>query len=376
MQDQIYGFIQNFQEMAYISEVVAFLRPALILLCALVLFNLPTLIYKVGMYVRGLLYLLFCNDKSWKKPQDPSIVVDPILKQENESADYENVVERKTIYFVRHGESTWNDTFNKGSHRSTATFVIGFIPGLIKAVLFEIYLILSGKIDSWFYDSPTSILGLKQVEELHKFLTGDFDGNDKVGHHVAVLMAKADAPRSKLVSSSLRRAVCTVAGGFQDRLNRRPTEKVLVMPSLQEISRNPDTLSITPAHMQIEASWIDKGSQVCDFQNIYRDQIDMSLHTGNKPISTRGLKRMRKFCDFVFSSSIQERYIVVGGHSIWFRSFFRTFLPYNIDHDGKNKKVVNCGIVAFTLIKVVRKSGQPTYMIDPKSVETVYGGFH
>ena len=137
----------NFQEMASVSEIVSFVRQALILFCAMVLFNLPTLIYKVGMYLRGILYLLFCNDKSWKKPQDPSIVVDPILKQENESADYESVVERKTIYFVRHGESTWNDTFNKGSHRSKATFVIGFIPGLIKAVLFELYLIFSGKID-------------------------------------------------------------------------------------------------------------------------------------------------------------------------------------------------------------------------------------
>ena len=216
---------------------------------------------------------------------------------------------------------------------------------------------------------------MNQVKELHKFLTGDFDDDDVVGHHVAVLMAKPDAPRSKIVSSSLRRAACTVAGGFQDRLSRRPTEKVLVLPSLQEISRNPDTLSITPAQTQIQASWIDKGSTICDFQTIYRDQFDMSLHR-NKPISTKGLKRMRKFCDFVFSSSVPEQYVVAGGHSIWFRSFFRTFLPHKIDHDGKNKKVVNCGIVAFTLIKVVRKSGQATYMIDPKSVDTVYGGFH
>ena len=147
--------------------VVSMGRPALILLCAMLLFNLPTLIYKIGMFFRGTLYLLFCNDKSWKKPQDPSIIVNPILKMEKESsgadavdavdaadaadaaaADADDeVVERKTIYFVRHGESTWNDTFNKGSHRSQAVFAIGFIPGLIKAVLFELYLILSGKMD-------------------------------------------------------------------------------------------------------------------------------------------------------------------------------------------------------------------------------------
>ena len=127
-------------------------RPALILLCAMMLFNLPTLMYKIGMFLRGILYLLFCNDKKWRKPQDPFIVIGPILQKEKEldhtaDDDDDDVIERKTIYFVRHGESTWNDTFNKGSHRSQNAFIIGFIPGLIKALLFELYLILSGKLD-------------------------------------------------------------------------------------------------------------------------------------------------------------------------------------------------------------------------------------
>jgi len=137
-----------FPTMSSLSDtVVSFVRPALILLCGMLLFNLPTTLYKIGMYLRGGMYLLFCNDKKWRKPQDPSIVVDPILAKENSSPDYENVVERKTIYFVRHGESTWNDTFNKGSHRTKAVFVIGFLPGLIKSLLVELYLILSGKMD-------------------------------------------------------------------------------------------------------------------------------------------------------------------------------------------------------------------------------------
>jgi hypothetical protein len=130
----------------YLSVVSTFVRPAVLLVCGMLLFNLPTLIYKISMFVRGIIYLAFCNDKSWKKPQDPMLVVGPILKKENESHDDQHI-ERKTIYFVRHGESTWNDTFNKGSHRSALVFAIGFIPGLIKSLLFELYLILSGKLD-------------------------------------------------------------------------------------------------------------------------------------------------------------------------------------------------------------------------------------
>jgi len=219
---------------------------------------------------------------------------------------------------------------------------------------------------------------LNQVEDLSRFLKSntDLQENDTLAQHVAVLKASPDAPPSKILCSSLRRAVSTIAGAFKDRLARRGSEKILVLPSLQEISSNPDTLSITPAHTAIQASWIDKTCAICDFQSTFINQVDMSLHVGNKPIGTNGLKRMREFCNFVFSESVKENYVIVGGHSIWFRSFFRNFLPFKVDHVGKQKKVVNCGVVAFTLIKVVRPSGQPTFMIDPKSIDVVYGGFH
>jgi hypothetical protein len=133
--------------MLSMTDYLSFVRPTVILVCAMLLFNLPTLIYKIRMLLQGILYFIFCNDKSWKKPQDPAVVVTPLLEKEKETGDTDPSLERKTVYFVRHGESTWNDTFNKGSHRSALAFAIGFIPGLIKSILFELYLILSGKLD-------------------------------------------------------------------------------------------------------------------------------------------------------------------------------------------------------------------------------------
>lgn len=113
---------------------------------------------------------------------------------------------------------------------------------------------------------------------------------------------------------------------------------------------------------------------MCDFQDIFNSQTDMSLHTGNKPVNTNGLIRMLEFCDFVFSGSVQEEYVIAGGHSIWFRYFFQLFLPYSVQHVAKSRKIVNCGVVAFDLMKAETKRG-PKYMIDPKSVKVVYGGF-
>jgi len=204
-------------------------RPILVLVCGMLLFNLPTCIYKMGLALRCLLYLLFCRDKAWKKPQDPLLVFTPFLK------DQKDRIEQKTIYFVRHGESTWNDTFNKGKHRSTGQFVIGFIPGLAKALLYELYLILSGKLDSWFYDAPLSYLGLQQVKELGDFLKKPPTTNDTDGTMMAILRADPGAAPSKLLSSNLRRAISTMAASFRDRLSRRPQDKVMVIPSLQEI---------------------------------------------------------------------------------------------------------------------------------------------
>lgn len=132
--------MQHIKDMVDAIFVFFFSRSVLILVCGMLLFNLPTLIYKLGMFYRGILYFVTCNDKSWKKPRDPQSVVGSLLEA-NEK------IERKTIYFVRHGESTWNDTFNKGSHRSALAFAVGFVPGLIKALLYEIYIILSGKMD-------------------------------------------------------------------------------------------------------------------------------------------------------------------------------------------------------------------------------------
>ena len=227
-------------------------------------------------------------------------------------------------------------------------------------------------ISSWFYDAPLSYLGLGQVKELRSFISKK-PSKDAEGAIMAILRADRDAPKSKILCSSLRRALSTMAGGFQDRLAQLPEQKILVVPCLQEISRNPDTLSITPAHTSVTASWIDLTSKGCDFQTIFTKQVDMSLHTGNKPIRTNGLKRMDAFCDIVFCQ--EEDHLIVGGHSIYFRSFFRTYLPYNEDHVAKSNKIVNCGVVALDLLKFKNEYGKSYYMIDSKSVRVIYGGF-
>jgi hypothetical protein len=271
---------------------------------------------------------------------------------------------------------------------------------------------------SWFYDSPLSTLGLQQVDDLAAFLSRSNSTNQKRLHdtpspmeeafqrHLSILRSDLGAPKSKLVASNLRRAVSTIIGGFQERLvqqqqlpyNNHNIEKILILPSLQEISSNPDTLCITPPHTTIQASCMEQQQQksarhhqYCNYQHLYNTQTDMSLHTGNKPIrTTNGMKRILEFCDFLCTSgAITEEYIIVGGHSLWFRTFFRLLLPSTTSHIAEEKKMVNGGIVVFDLLLVHVNVGPTStntahnggvssyhkYMIDPKSIQIIYGGF-
>jgi hypothetical protein len=119
-----------------------FWRPAGVLICGMMLWNLPTVLYKIRLIINAVAYFFCCWDRSWVKPVDPGSVFGPHLSRGLP-------VQRKRIYFIRHGESTWNETFNKGAHRSLSVFAVGFIPGLIKAILYETYFFLTGKMDRY-----------------------------------------------------------------------------------------------------------------------------------------------------------------------------------------------------------------------------------
>lgn len=68
--------------------------------------------------------------------------------------------------------------------------------------------------------------------------------------------------------------------------------------------------------------------------------------------------------------------IIAGGHSLWFKEFFKEFLPRSSTHKCKKKKIVNCGVVAFTIQHAKHAAHGDVFRVDPESVEVVYGGFH
>jgi len=351
-------------------------KPVMLLTLVCVLSNPSAAWRKLQLFAITIQYLVFCNDKKWKTPkQDPASFFE---KKDDDAGK----VERKTVIFVRHGESTWNDTFNKGADRSKINFILYFIPNLFYAIAYEWYFWVMGQAtESWFFDAPLSVKGKRQADGVKKFLQQDpafLTPKEKIlvtklrgGDIDAGKDETTKGCSSQLVSSNLRRAIATMGLGFQDRLEAKyKDDKILLLPALQEISRNPDALSITPAQGSVVPAWTDPRS----LRPIYESQIDTSKHTGNKPVNSNGLKRLQEFCKIVFED-IEKECVIAAGHSLWFRSFFRTFLPHSNTHVAKKKKLVNGGVVGFTLERIEVGKGHYEYMIDPTSIALLHGGF-
>lgn len=145
---------------------------------------------------------------------------------------------KHSIIFRRHGESDWNNCFNKG-------FNLSFPSRLISAIIAELKLLFT--LDSVFIDSPLNEDGIKQALELRNFLqTYDVSKNLKDGISEIVPSIRGDEGTCSVIcSSTLRRAVSTTIISLWPRIEANPGTKVYILSSLQEISRNVDTRALS-----------------------------------------------------------------------------------------------------------------------------------
>jgi len=306
------------------------------------LLSLPhTLFRKAAITLRGSLYLIFSRDKLSSRA----------IARAADAGELERVSHEVRLIFVRHGESVWNLVFNRG-------FKPSMLWRLLTTLLYELYLVPLD--DSAFLDSPLSELGISQCEALQSFLS-----QPCVDPAAKDDFAALTTPGSALlVSSPLRRCIGTLAVALHRRL-RHGKEPVLLHSSLQEISRNFDTQSLAPKGGAPPMTGSPKLEMALN--------LDGSANGGNKSFSFTGARRLDDFAHW--ATTRHERTIVVCGHSLWFRNFFQLYLPKDVDHAGKKRKIVNCGAVGLTLQYGYTPSGQPRHRIDPSSITVVYGGF-
>lgn len=197
----------------------------------------------------------------------------------------------------------------------------------------------------------------------------------------------APSSSSHVVSSNLRRAISTAAITLADRFaaavaSEKGDDEIILLPSLQEISFNPDALSILPPHGIVHPTWCDTNiSGLSSTKSSFASMVNTKYHTGNKTLDSNGLLRLQQFCADVFDDAkLPKSNIIAVGHSLFFRSFFRVYLPRDVEHVAKEKKLVNGGSVMVTLREATilmdgENRAKKEYMIDPTSIVVVYGGF-
>ena len=378
----------------------AFARPFLLVSALCLLSNPGAALRKLKLLHTTVKYLALCKDKKFDIPaSDPASFFTRELggSAQSKPAGVKGYAE-KTVIMIRHGESTWNDTFNPGD-RNKILFVALWLPNLLYALVMEGYFFVSGKdFESWFYDSALSGKGVRQAEGLRRHLQretkrigtgGVREGSGATSREdvaVSLLLAlgETSSPSSTVVSSNLRRAMSTAAIGLADRFvatavkgdaAKSGGDQILLLPSLQEISQNPDALTILPPRGTAHPTWCDDGISGLP-EGTFTGLIDSSHHMGNKDVKSNGIIRLKQFCGDVFDSSLLPKDCVVAtGHSLFFRSMFQVFLPRGTAHISKKKKLVNGGTVMVTLREATLEGGEKEYMIDPGSIVMVYGGF-
>ena len=273
------------------------LMGAWLLMIAVLLLVAPgATLFKLGLFVEVFKFRIASKDtkglSSVKKhapvkeqrrtePMPPSLA-EPIVIEGME-------VRKKTIVFVRHGESMWNETFNRGFNP------IFFGYRVLYACLFELHLFVGGrKLDSWLYDSPLNLEGLEQAQELREHLRSKTEAEGSREEELRKVLTQpsgAGGKSSVLVASNLRRAISTGLVGFADRIELSG-EKMLVLPQVQEISKNPDANSITPGKVQPVASWKDQewcaDTKKADLAGMYTNNLDVKANAGNKKLFSTG----------------------------------------------------------------------------------------
>ena len=254
---------------------------------------------------------------------------------------------------------------------------------LIKAMIREAQIYATS--DSIFLDSPLNHEGFHQALELGRFIKKSGEesvadlSNPVMNEYLTALrgdktnkLTNQSAWTSVIVTSNLRRAISTVTTALWDRLYAN-NEKVLLLSALQEISLNVDTKALSDAKGLPDLSRITHYIPECtDYSNYY----NASENLGNKSSSFSGLKRLKCYNDWIFTRS--EDVIITSGHSLWFKYYFQTYLSHSSTHMAKSAKIVNSGVVAFTVNKGVLDTPNgiiSVYSVVEDSIMNIYGGF-
>ncbi|EUD65790.1 hypothetical protein C922_03773 [Plasmodium inui San Antonio 1] len=167
--------------------------------------------------------------------------------------------------------------------------------------------------------------------------------------------------KSVVLCSDLRRAITTCFIALQDRF-KTSDENVYLLKSLQELSRNVDSITLFNFYHKYVTP---------KTKNYVSDDVDALIKQKVKVAPQTNKRRFLDTLSYIFSDP--NNIFIIFGHSLWFLSFFRSFLEP--PHKARNHKMKNSSVVVFNISKYKDEHGEEQYQIDPDSVKVVFKGF-
>lgn len=332
------------------------------------LVTLKNMVNKSSTFFHGIVFMVLNKDKKGlgkKGNEDPKKFFAENVK---------NPVTKRFI-FVRHGESDWNSIFNKG--------ISGIFKNLVPCLFKELRQ-WSDPSNSTFLDSPLNQEGIEQAHGLKEFLKSRYNTdpasltNDKEKKRQEIIdIINGKTGSSIVCASNLRRAIATTTVGLWGRIEHGK-EKIWISSHLQEISPNVDTRALAGAN-QIADLPFERINEICKFADGKQESVgsnrelafDCSQNSGNKSNINPGKKRMQDFGDWAFDQR-KEDTIIIGGHSLWFRYFFDTYLPHDSTFFLRKDKIPNSAVYSLQIQCATGGDGRKTYLIDESSVMEIY----
>lgn len=180
------------------------------------LVGIPNLFEKCLITTRAWVYFALSKDSQNLKSLNTPAIEGLVLESE------------RSVVFIRHGESAWNEVFNNGSK-------ILLPVRLARALAQEMFLLFQTT-DSLFLDSPLTKEGLQEAMSLESAIA-------QSQRQEAGGWKELKPTNCVYVSSPLRRALTTLILAVRPRLKANPLLKIDIWDCLQEISRNVDTWS-------------------------------------------------------------------------------------------------------------------------------------
>ncbi|EAN97015.1 hypothetical protein C3747_1g332 [Trypanosoma cruzi] len=309
---------------------------------------------KIGSYISGVQFMMVADDLP------KSFTGSNHMQMKAPATEGSKRVIR--VVFIRHGQSVWNSLFN--------SFGALWPLRLVKAFVRETIYLFMDPFNSVIIDSPLSSKGNLEAEELAQFIR---TSKGKISF---------DTNTSLVVCSNLRRAMETAVVGMRPRISST-RERIVVDSSLQEGSRNIDAQTLSTERGKLVPCKMGK----LNFSEQLGTVFDAHLNAGNKTSKINVYGRMDEFIRHLFDGSQPDSYtpatssalgnaelkeVIVIGHSSYFRCFFCRFLPSSSQHIAKKKKLRNCGVVVFDLL---RNEFTNEIFIDESSITVLYKGF-